>query len=114
MPSVITVSDVTWLTPEGRALFTGLNLSFAAERAGLVGRNGVGKTTLLKLVSGELSPFSGKVAVSGTLGMLRQTVQVGAAETIVYLFGVAEQYAIFRHAFLEGIGITRRVELAGG
>lgn len=98
MSSFITIADVTWLTPEGRALFTDLNLSFGAERAGLVGRNGVGKTTLLKLVSGELTPFSGRISVGGTLGMLRQTVQVGADETIVDLFGVAEEFAILRRA----------------
>ncbi len=98
MSSIITIADVTWLTPEGRALFTNLNLSFSAERAGLVGRNGVGKTTLLKLIAGELVPFTGKVSVGGTLGMLRQTVQVGADETIVDLFGVAEEHAILRRA----------------
>ncbi|RYD23197.1 MAG: ABC-F family ATP-binding cassette domain-containing protein [Verrucomicrobiaceae bacterium] len=98
MSSVITIADVTWLTLEGHALFTDLNLSFAAELAGLVGRNGVGKTTLLKLIAGEVTPFSGKVSVSSTLGILRQTIQVGKEETIADLFGVADEYAILRRA----------------
>lgn len=33
-----------------------------SERIGLIGRNGMGKTTLLRLVSGELSPDSGVVS----------------------------------------------------
>ncbi len=38
----------------------------------VMGRNGVGKTTLLKMVAGELRPLAGGVAVRGTLGALRQ------------------------------------------
>lgn len=98
MPSSITLHDVTWLTPEGRAVFSDLNLAFGPERAGLVGRNGVGKTTLLKLISGELKPFSGKVSVNGSIGVLRQMLQVDPNETIVDLFGVREAFELLRRA----------------
>ncbi|WP_425503817.1 ABC-F family ATP-binding cassette domain-containing protein [Rhizobium metallidurans] len=87
MPS-ITLSNLSWSTPDGRPLFSNLDLSFGAERAGLVGRNGVGKTTLLRLITGELAPQSGSVAVSGRLGVLRQAVQVEAEQTVADLFGV--------------------------
>ncbi|MCJ9754235.1 ATP-binding cassette domain-containing protein, partial [Neorhizobium sp. BETTINA12A] len=89
MPS-ITLANLSWSTPDGRPLFSNLNLSFGPERAGLVGRNGVGKTTLLKLITGELSPASGTVSVSGSLGVLRQSVQVAPDETIADLFGTRE------------------------
>src|SRR3546814_6073391 len=46
----------------------------------LGGRNGVGKSTLLRLLTGELSPASGSIAVDGSIAMLRQTVQVAAHE----------------------------------
>lgn len=98
MSSSITLSDVTWLTPEGRPVFSNLNLSFGTEKAGLIGRNGVGKTTLLKLIAGDLRPASGKISVNGSLGMLRQTVQVDAQETIADLFGVADGLALLRRA----------------
>jgi ABC transport system ATP-binding/permease protein len=46
----------------GRLLFTDLNLDLAAgERLGVIGRNGLGKSTLLKLMLGELQPTSGEV-----------------------------------------------------
>jgi ATPase subunit of ABC transporter with duplicated ATPase domains len=73
-------------------------LGFGPERAGLVGRNGAGKTTLLKLISGELRPHAGSVAVSGSLGVLRQTVQVDLGETVADLFGIAEALALLRRA----------------
>jgi ATPase subunit of ABC transporter with duplicated ATPase domains len=47
----------------------------------------VGKTTLLKSISGDLLPQSGKVSVNGTLGVLRQLVQVRPDETVADPFG---------------------------
>ena len=49
---------------ETRWLFRGLNLSLRpGECTGVVGRNGVGKTTLLRLCLGEREPDEGKVTI---------------------------------------------------
>lgn len=98
MPASITLSNLSWSTPDGRILFSDLELSFGPERTGLVGRNGVGKTTLLKLISGGMLPHSGKVTVNGTLGTLRQAVRVDPNETVADLFGIAEALALLRRA----------------
>lgn len=98
MPASITVSRLAWSTPDGRPVLSTLDLSFGAERAGLVGRNGVGKSTLLKLIVGDLSPQSGEVSITGTLGMLRQTVQADPRETVADLFGATEALALLRRA----------------
>lgn len=46
----------------GKTLFSGLNLSFTAgQRLGIFGRNGLGKTSLIKMVLGELPPTRGTV-----------------------------------------------------
>ncbi len=79
MPGSISLKAVSYKTPDGVALFSDLDLSFGPVRTGLIGRNGTGKTTLLKLLLGELTPSSGEIVVSGTLGVLRQTVQRSAA-----------------------------------
>jgi len=52
------------MTLGGRRLFSGLNLNLAAgARIGITGRNGLGKTTLLKLILGEMAPTQGEVRV---------------------------------------------------
>jgi len=48
----------------GRRLFEGVDLHFAAgERLGIVGRNGLGKSSLLKVMLGELAPTEGEVEI---------------------------------------------------
>ncbi len=97
MPS-ITVSNLSWSTPDGRAVLADLDLQFAPERTAIVGRNGVGKSTLLRLLTGELAPATGHIAIDGSIAMLRQTVQVAADETIADLFGIAPALALLRKA----------------
>jgi ATPase subunit of ABC transporter with duplicated ATPase domains len=98
MSASIALASLSWSTPEGRPLLSNVDLSFVAERTGLVGRNGVGKTTLLKLIAGDLASQAGRVSVNGTLGVLRQAAQVAADETVVDLFGVRHAIALLKRA----------------
>ncbi len=53
-------------------LFRGLDLTIdARDRLALIGRNGVGKTTLLKLISGEIELDEGRRAVGSSLRIVR-------------------------------------------
>ncbi|SEP50828.1 ATPase components of ABC transporters with duplicated ATPase domains [Rhodospirillales bacterium URHD0017] len=98
MPAPITVSRLGWSTPDGRPVLSNLDLSFGGERTGLVGRNGVGKSTLLKLIAGDLAPQSGELSIGGTLGMLRQAVQSDPRETVADLFGATAALALLQRA----------------
>lgn len=94
----ISLSRIGWATPDGHSVLTGVDLNFAQERTGLVGRNGVGKSTLLKLITGERQPLTGTVRVTGTLGLLKQAVRPGERESVADLFGVAGALALLRRA----------------
>ncbi|MBK1624804.1 ABC-F family ATP-binding cassette domain-containing protein [Afifella marina] len=87
MSVFLTLSDLSWSTPDSAPLFSGLHLRFGRERIGIVGRNGIGKTTLLRLIAGELRPTSGHVDVHGTIGLMHQEMAVGGGETIADFFG---------------------------
>lgn len=61
MTALINVKGLGLRTMEGRALFRDLHLSLGREQVAIVGRNGVGKSTLLGLLAGQLSPDEGHV-----------------------------------------------------
>lgn len=88
MPASISLSGLSWSTPDDSPLLTDLNLTFGPELTGIVGRNGGGKSTLLRLISGDLHPVAGQVQIYGTLAMMRQDVFAHPDDTIADLFGV--------------------------
>ncbi|MCG8477994.1 MAG: ATP-binding cassette domain-containing protein [Spirochaetales bacterium] len=53
-------------------LFSNVDFHLTPGWTGMVGTNGVGKSTLLRLIAGELSPQSGTIATSGPVELLRQ------------------------------------------
>lgn len=66
-------------------LFTDVTLTISAgERWGVVGRNGTGKTTLFRLMTGELAPSKGTVArqTGLTVSLLGQHRDFGTATTV--------------------------------
>ena len=59
--ALITLSDIAF-TFGGPQLLDGVSLDVdRGERIGLVGRNGTGKSTLLKIIAGEIAPDNGNV-----------------------------------------------------
>jgi len=71
----IQVSHLGWRLPGGIDLLTDVSFSVGdGDRTALVGANGVGKTTLMRLIGGDLTPTSGTLAIDGRLGVMRQLV----------------------------------------
>ncbi|MCB0885567.1 MAG: ABC-F family ATP-binding cassette domain-containing protein, partial [Propionibacteriaceae bacterium] len=68
-----------------RILLDGVSLGLGAgEVIGVVGRNGDGKTTLLRILTGDLEPDDGRVTVAGnaSIGVLAQDTIGDDAETV--------------------------------
>lgn len=58
--TILRIDDLGMQFVAGEALFSGLNLQVVrGERMGITGPNGTGKTTLLKILIGEVQPASG-------------------------------------------------------
>ena len=66
---MITVSDVS-LNFSGQNLFTHVDLKFTPGNCyGVIGANGAGKSTFLKILSGELEPSTGEVSIAPGIRM---------------------------------------------
>lgn len=70
------VSELAYAPPGADQLFFDVGFGVApGEHAALVGANGVGKSTILRILSGELEADEGEFAIGGS--MLRMTQDVG-------------------------------------
>ncbi len=79
----MSVLDVRNLSVEvaGMPILEGLSLLLRrGDKVGVVGRNGAGKTSLLKVIAAEAPPLGGTVRVRGALGYLRQDPRQHRAE----------------------------------
>ena len=95
-PARITLSGLSAATPDNHLLFDDLTLTFGAERTGIVGRNGVGKTTLLRIILRQLLPAQGTLSANGRFGVLDQIHAPKPGDDVAALMGVDQQIACLR------------------
>ncbi len=73
--SSISVSELEYAPPGRDSLFFGVNFGVSpGEHAALVGPNGVGKSTILRILSGELEPDDGELSIRGNVLTMTQDV----------------------------------------
>ncbi|MEU5723518.1 ribosomal protection-like ABC-F family protein [Micromonospora sp. NPDC047738] len=85
----IVCSNLSFAWPDDTPVFQDLSFTVGSGRTGLVAPNGTGKSTLLKLIAGELRPDTGSVSVTGTLGYLPQSLPLTGDLTVAEVLGVA-------------------------
>ncbi len=69
------LNSISWALPDGRPLLRDASLRVGdGAKVALIGPNGTGKTTLLRIVTGDLVPHEGAVTRSGGLGVMRQFI----------------------------------------
>ncbi|GAB3223092.1 ATP-binding cassette domain-containing protein [Glycomyces halotolerans] len=88
MSTFITVNRLSFAWPDGDAVFDRLDAVFSDGRTALIGDNGTGKSTLLRLMSGLLRPDSGSVHVSGLIAYLPQDLPLRLDDTVADLLGI--------------------------
>lgn len=81
----LTLERVSFVLPDGRTLFSDLNETFDLRHTGLVGRNGVGKSVLARILAGLIPPGSGRCLRSGSVHYLAQPVAMPADATVASL-----------------------------
>src|SRR2546423_2947749 len=84
-----------------KPLFENVSVKFGGgNRYGLIGANGSGKSTFMKILGGELEPSAGTVAIDANerVGRLRQDQFAHEAERVldVVLMGHAEMWSAMR------------------
>lgn len=89
----LTLEGVSFALPDGRTLFADLHETFDGRPTGLVGRNGVGKTVLARLLAGEIAPTHGRCVRHGHIHYLAQRVADDGADTVALLAGAHETIA---------------------
>ena len=74
--------DLGYNLPDGSNLFNSLTFSFNPVRTGLIGQNGVGKSTLLDLLAGHKSASAGSISGAGKISYLPQGDSITADATV--------------------------------
>jgi ATPase subunit of ABC transporter with duplicated ATPase domains len=71
----VDINSVSFVLPDGRPLLAEVSLRVGeGAKVALIGPNGTGKTTLGRVVAGDLVPHEGAVTRSGGLGVMRQFI----------------------------------------
>lgn len=82
---MLNVNDLT-ITFQGEDLFKKINFQITpGDHIGLVGKNGVGKSTLLKVLAGDMEPSSGRVVTEKgvSIGFLKQDLEFNKGRTVL-------------------------------
>jgi ATPase subunit of ABC transporter with duplicated ATPase domains len=71
----VDVNSVSFSLPDGRPLLGGVSVRVGeGAKVALIGPNGTGKTTLTRIIAGDLAAHEGTVTRSGGLGVMRQFI----------------------------------------
>ena len=86
----VSIAHLHFAHPSEPALFIDLSAVFSAPLTGLIGDNGCGKTTLMRLILGDLAPDSGSLAAPEHMAYLPQDMGLNRNQTLAELCGISE------------------------
>ncbi|MBQ7466669.1 MAG: ABC-F family ATP-binding cassette domain-containing protein [Clostridia bacterium] len=85
---------------------------YDGEKVGIIGDNGQGKTTLIKMIVGQLEPDQGIVKTSDTIGYLPQSIDIDFNQLITALEDVTFANNFFKYSNI--LRIKRNIFAEGG
>ncbi|RPI05570.1 MAG: ABC transporter ATP-binding protein [Ignavibacteriae bacterium] len=112
MLPTICVSGLGYSFPDGYTLFQNISFTMTGGKTGLVGANGCGKTTLLKIIRKECSPTEGSLRTNGNFAVLEQEQSGYSALTLSEVLEADKKIAAL-HAIAEGKGSETDFVLIG-
>ena len=90
MPHHITLDHISYAHPGEPPLFTDLSTVFSAPLTGLIGDNGTGKTTLFRLILGEIKPSHGTISAPPRIAYLPQDLGLSEHQHLADIFGITK------------------------
>lgn len=90
---MIVVNELTYRLPDNTVLFNNLTFSIKDnEKVGLIGKNGVGKSTIFKIIDKEIEAFSGKIKIDNLkIAYLEQKINDLNFSTVADVFNLEKQ-----------------------
>jgi ATPase subunit of ABC transporter with duplicated ATPase domains len=88
-PALVSLNQLRFQFANGETLFNPLNLTFDHQPTAIVGRNGVGKSVLARLIAGHLQPTAGRVLRSVSVHYVAQTFSARPGQTVADATGTA-------------------------
>ncbi|KRC85681.1 ABC transporter [Achromobacter sp. Root83] len=85
----LSLRHVSHALPDGRLLLDDVSHDFITARHGLIGRNGAGKSLLLRLAHGELATQSGRIHRHGRIAYVPQSLPQTPDTTLADVAGIA-------------------------
>ena len=107
----ISIQQISYIHPDKEVLFSDLNFAISkGQKLGLVGNNGCGKSTLMQIIAGQLSPSSGVIVRPDDFYYIPQHFGQYDSLTIAQALHIdSKQKAL--HAILEGDASTENFTL---
>lgn len=87
--ALVSLNQLGFQFANGTKLFDALNLNFDHQPTAIVGRNGVGKSVLARLIAGQLQPTFGGVIRSVPAHYVAQTFVTTPAQTVAEATGTS-------------------------
>ncbi|WP_415064293.1 ATP-binding cassette domain-containing protein [Bdellovibrio sp.] len=114
----VTARSLAFELPQGDKLFSNVSLSLNSARVGLVGPNGVGKSTLAKLLAGLLTPSEGDIQsshVATYLSQIEEPPPGTVGEYLMNLWDSPQSRPELWGPLLQDIELEKRIQdLSGG